>query len=387
MTQDKPKMNRFLVAFAMAALIATLITTVGCGRDPYDNPIANNSEQPDKILFDKSIRDIEKHRYDLARLTLNTLINTYPDSEYIAKAKLAIADSWYREGSSHALAQAEAEYKDFITFFPSMEESAESQMKICRIHFEQMQKADRDNTHALKADHECRQMLMQYPNSAFVDGTKQMLREIQEVIAEAEYRVGEFYANKGSYRAGANRLQAVTDHYPLFSRTDDALWILGNTYEKMGEQYQPQSAAAFTKLVRDYPLSEYLDLAKTKLTALNQPVPQSDPERFRLMEYNLSNVPEKGMMSKAFGIFSSRPDLRTAAKLGEPVMTTLMPTTPPGVTGTTAIEASAEVSATTIQGPSKLDTEPDARMSNQNPPATDSKTPAPQAETPTPKPN
>jgi outer membrane assembly lipoprotein YfiO len=175
MTQDKPKMNRFLVAFAMAALIATLITTVGCGRDPYDNPIANNSEQPDKILFDKSIRDIEKHRYDLARLTLNTLINTYPDSEYIAKAKLAVADSWYREGSSHALAQAEAEYKDFITFFPSMEESAESQMKICRIHFEQMHKADRDNTHSLKADQECRQMLMQYPNSTFVDGTKQML--------------------------------------------------------------------------------------------------------------------------------------------------------------------------------------------------------------------
>ena len=87
-------------------------------------------------------------------------------------------------------------------------------------------------------------------------------------------------------------------------------------------------------------------------------------------------------MSKAFCIFSSRPDLRAAAKLGEPAMTTLMPTTPPGVGGTTAIEASAEVSATTIQGPSKLDTEPDARMSNQTPPAVDSATPAPQGEIP-----
>jgi outer membrane protein assembly factor BamD len=249
-----------------------------------------------------------------------------------------------------------------------------------------MQKADRDNTHSLKADQECRQMLMQYPNSVFVDGTKQMLREIQEVIAEAEYRVGAFYANKGSYRAGANRLQAVTDHYPLFSRTDEALWILGNTYEKMGEQYEPQSAAAFSKLVRDYPLSAYMDLAKTKLTALNQPVPPPDPERYRIMEYNVGNRPEKGMMSKAFGIFSSRPDLRTAAKLGEPAMTTLMPTTPPGVGATTAIEASAEVSATTIQGPSKLDTEPDARMSNQNPPAANP-APAPQAENPPTKPN
>jgi hypothetical protein len=104
------------------------------------------------------------------------------------------------------------------------------------------------------------------------------------------------------------------------------------------------------------------------------------------MEYNFGNRPEKGMMSKAFGIFSSRPDLRTAAKLGEPAMTTLMPTTPPGVGASTAIEASAEVSATTIQGPSKLDTEPDARMSNQNPPAANP-APAPQAENPPTKPN
>ena len=119
--------------FLAAALGLVLLLAAGCGRSPYDNPIANNSQQPDKILFDKSIENIEKHKYELARITLQTLINTYPDSEYIAKAKLAIADSWYREGTSSALAQAEAEYKDFITFFPNMEEAAESQLKICQI--------------------------------------------------------------------------------------------------------------------------------------------------------------------------------------------------------------------------------------------------------------
>ena len=45
-------------------------------------------------------------------------MNTYDTSEYLAKAKLAIADSWFREGGSHGLAQAEAEYKDFILFYP-----------------------------------------------------------------------------------------------------------------------------------------------------------------------------------------------------------------------------------------------------------------------------
>jgi len=34
------------------------------------------------------------------------------------RAKLAVGDSWFKEGGTAALTQAEAEYKDFITFFP-----------------------------------------------------------------------------------------------------------------------------------------------------------------------------------------------------------------------------------------------------------------------------
>lgn len=355
------RLTRTQIRFFAAGFLVLLLAT-GCGRDPYDNPIANNSQQPDKILFDKAINDLERHRYELARLTLQTLINTYPDSEYIAKSKLAIADSWYREGTSHALAQAEAEYKDFITFFPTMEEAAESQMKICRIHYDQMHSADRDPTHALKADQECRQVLVQFPNSVFVDPTKQILREVQEVIADGEFRVGSFYAFKGSYRAGANRLQAVTDHYPLFSKSDEALWLLGTTYEKMGQPYAEQSAEAFAKLVRDYPLSTYVDRAKEKLIAANQEVPEPDPRRFELMKYNLERQETDGTFAKIFGIFGTGPDLGAAAKAGEPAMTALMPTTPPGITPTTiGTEPSAEVTAETITGPSKLDTEPDAR--------------------------
>jgi outer membrane protein assembly factor BamD len=360
-------------------LALTLLS--GCGRDPYDNPIANNSQQPDKILFDRSIRDLEKHRYEQSRLTLQTLINTYPDSEYIAKSKLAIADSWYREGTSHALAQAEAEYKDFITFFPTMEESAESQMKICQIHYDQMQSSDRDNTHALKADQECRQLLVQFPNSRFVDPTKQMLRDIQEVIADAEFRVGTFYTFKGSYRAGANRLQTVSEHYPLYSRNDEALWVLGNTYEKMGQQFSEQSLQAYAKLVRDYPLSGYIDQAKEKLVAANREIPDTDPDRYELMKYNLSLREDKSTMGKVFGLFGTGPNVRWAAKAGEPAMTALMPTTPPGITPTAAVQPSAEVTAETITGPSKLDTEPDARLNQgggQNQPPSQPQTQTPQ---------
>ena len=123
-------------------------------------------------MFDRAINDIEHGRYEIARITLNTLINTYDQSEFLAKAKLAIADSWYREGGAAGLAQAEAEYKDFILFYPTMEEAAESQQKICMIHYKQMDKSDRDQSQAIRAEDECRQLVVQFPNSKYVDETQ-----------------------------------------------------------------------------------------------------------------------------------------------------------------------------------------------------------------------
>ena len=69
------------------------------------------------------------------------------------RAKLAIADSWYKEGGTAALTQAEQEYKDFITFFPNAPEAAEAQMRVGDIYFRQMDKPDRDYAKAVHAEH------------------------------------------------------------------------------------------------------------------------------------------------------------------------------------------------------------------------------------------
>src|ERR1700759_1248773 len=143
------KSHAALIALVVSALIAG--SACSFKRKKYENPISKDTQQPDKVLFDKAIHDIEHGRYEVARLTLNTLINTYDTSEYLAKAKLAVADSWYREGGVHGLSQAEAEYKDFILFYPTMPESSESQWKLCMIHFKQMDKPDRDPNESLRA--------------------------------------------------------------------------------------------------------------------------------------------------------------------------------------------------------------------------------------------
>src|SRR5215470_11176169 len=216
----------------IALLGALLAFSAACTNKKVNNPLANvGSKQPDKVLFDRAMDALKHNRFDVARMTLQTLINTYPDSEFIARAKLGVADSWYAEGGTAALTQAEIEYKDFITFFPNMPEAAEAQLKIANIHYQQMEKPDRDFTHAVRAEEEYRNLILQFPDSKLVPEAKQRLMEVQEVLAEREFRVGRFYYMRPSYPAAIARLQSVVDRYPLYSGADEALWLLGQSYE------------------------------------------------------------------------------------------------------------------------------------------------------------
>src|SRR6266446_2395378 len=165
--------------------------------------VEENSAAPDKILYDRAIVDIKKGRHEVGRLNMQTLINTYPDSEYLAKAKLAIADSYFKEGGSANMAQAIAGYKDFGVFFPFLPEATYAQMQVAMTHYREMEKPDRDRTHARAAEEEFQIFLQRYANDPLAPQAEQHLREVQEVLAEGDFRIGNYYYVKGDSRAAA----------------------------------------------------------------------------------------------------------------------------------------------------------------------------------------
>jgi outer membrane assembly lipoprotein YfiO len=97
----------------------------------YAQVATPNLTQSDKVLFGRAMTAMQKSEYVAARTLLETLIKSHPDSDYVPRAKLSIADAWYAEG---AFKQAEVEYQDFITFFPDRPEVAQAQWKINSIH-------------------------------------------------------------------------------------------------------------------------------------------------------------------------------------------------------------------------------------------------------------
>ena len=328
-------MRRVLIA----GLLGLLVFSVACTNKKSANPLANvDSKQPDKVLFDRAMDAMRHNKFDVARITLQTLINTYPDSEYIARAKLAVADSWYAEGGSTALQQAEIEYKDFMTFFANMPEAAEAALKVANIHYQQMEKADRDYTHAMRAEEEYRSVIQQYPDSKLLKEAKQRLREVQEVLAQREYNIGRFYYLRQAYPAAIARLQTLVDRYPLYSGADEALYLLGQTYEgemamirsnsrlkegtkaKMLEEFEKGAAAAYGKVITRYPAMDRALDAKARLEALHLPVPRPTRAALELNKKEVASRSEPSMMSSVMGSFTKHPDMERATKIGEPTM-------------------------------------------------------------------
>jgi outer membrane protein assembly factor BamD len=280
---------------------------------------------------------------------------------YMPKAKLAIADSYFKEGGAGSLNMATDEYKSFIVFFPFLPEAAYAQMQIAMVHYRRMDRADRDHTEAQLAEQEFQTFLQKYPDSPLVPGATQRLREIQEALADSDFRISSFYFTRKSYRAAASRLSELVDRYPLYSKSDQALMMLGDLWviaptaskedEALAAARRELAIRIFTRIVTDYPLSPLVPKAKEHLTAMGAPIPQPDAAQLARMQQERQTPRDRpGVLTKVTGIVHSGPDLSAAARFGEPNMNPpdenggdILKTSGPGmkITGTAGEAAAA----------------------------------------------
>jgi hypothetical protein len=148
------------------------------------------------------------------------------------------------------------------------------------------------------------------------------LRNVQEVIAEGDYRIGYYYFVKGDKRAAAARLIALTKRYPLYSKSDHALWMLGDVFER--SEHREIAQQYYAQIVRNYPLSPLVGDAKYKLKAFNVPVPQPDPKAQAWMVAE-QNAPREhdSMIKKPLALVRPGPhsEFIAAARTGTPNLT------------------------------------------------------------------
>ena len=259
----------------------------GGGADEYEELIGSITPGRDKELFIVATREVRKNNYDVGRLLFQTIITTYPDSPYLPMAKLAVADSFYLEGSTSALIQAGAAYQDWLTFFPTHPLADRVLLKIAESQMRQIGLPDRDSTKAKIAEQRLKALLQQYPKSILRKEAEARLAEVQDNLGLHNLYIANYYytlsvnQKKGGLKGAQSRYREILDKYPNFSFLDEAIFKLAVTYQI--EEETDQAARYFQQIVRDFPNSEYVAKSKEQLELIGATIPEVNPERTKVL--------------------------------------------------------------------------------------------------------
>ena len=257
----------------------------GGGTDEYEELIGNVTPGRDRELFIVATREVRKKNFEVGRLLFQTIISTYPDSPYLPMSKLAVADSFYLEGSTSALIQAAANYQDWLTFFPTHPLADRVLLKIAESEMRQIGLPDRDITRAKKAEQRLKALLQRYPNSALKPLVNERLRQVQDNLGYHNLYVGNYYYKqsvkykKGGLKGAQSRYLENIQKYPEFESMDENLYKLAVTY--LIEEETDQAARYFQRIVRDYPNSDHVKKSKEQLELIGAKVPEPDPKKLK----------------------------------------------------------------------------------------------------------
>ena len=202
-------------------------------------------------------------------------------------AKLAVADSFFLEGSTAALIQGIAAYQDWLTFFPTHPLADRVVLKIAESEMRQIGLPDRDATRAKRAETRLKALLQQYPESVLHKEAVERLSQVQNNLGTHNLLIANYYyalsvdQKKGGLKGAQSRYREILDKYPDFGYMDEVLYKLAVTY--LAEEETDQAARYFQRIVSDYPNSEYVEKSKEQLGLIGATVPAVNPERAKVL--------------------------------------------------------------------------------------------------------
>jgi outer membrane protein assembly factor BamD len=272
---------------------------------------------PDKTLFENGEEYLNKNQYIKARLAFQTLINTYPDSDFSSEAYMSIGDSFYDEGGTENLLQAEDQFKNFIIFFPTHPKAADAQLKVVSVNMKMMRSPDRDQNYTERAEVEIKKFLDQFPDHEYAPVVRRYQNEVRETLAQRDFGIGQFYSERGSYLGAISRFNEIPEKYPDFSQMDQAYFQLALALENI--QQSEAAAAMYAKIAAGFPFSKHFEESKARLEAMGKEIPAVDEALAAANQAKLK--PQEGFsplrpladFAEALG-FKGSPDRYEAAK-------------------------------------------------------------------------
>jgi outer membrane protein assembly factor BamD len=262
------------------ALILAAALAAGCSSSQVD--IATLTSNSDQVIWEAGQKAMAKRDYEPARQHFRRIIDAFPQSQYVAEARLAMGETYVKEGGSASDILAVAAYREFLTLYPSHPKSDFAQFQVAEAYFRMRNGPDRDQTNTEHALEEYQRLVELYPGSKYAEDARKQIAETRHSLARAEFLAGYFYQrSRLACRAAIARYEAVLAEFPDYKNTDELLFRLAECLHLSGRT--PEALPRLARLLEDHPQSPYAEEGRrllaewSALPAPSPPVPSPAP--------------------------------------------------------------------------------------------------------------
>ncbi len=241
-----------LTAFVLVLLVA--VSGSGCKKKKVDLDPENLGS--DKEIFQKAQKRIRRDP-EKARLLFKEIMHLYPDSLYARRAKIGIADSYFKQKDSASMIMAAAEYQEYVNLYPNSPDAVYAKLQIAMCYYRQMKSAGRDQTNTILAIRALEGMIKQYPDTKEAEEAKEKLEKARQVLADHYFGIGYSNYQLKAFKGAVARFKQVIDDYPDFKKNDKLFFYTGKCYFALKDY--TTAISFFQKIVNSFPKSKYLD--------------------------------------------------------------------------------------------------------------------------------
>ncbi|MBU1185589.1 MAG: outer membrane protein assembly factor BamD [Acidobacteria bacterium] len=263
------QMKRTLTLLTVCLLLAA---GAACRKDKLEiSPEIASSDEQMYNLGDRYIKkDPEK-----ARLYFRQIIDSFPKSFYAQRAKLAIADSYFRKGDEGNMIIAASEYREFISLYPYSPSASYAQLQIALCSFKKALRPGRDQTKTQQALAEFKKLITNFPLSEEAKTGRENIKQCEERLAQHILGIAKHYYRVKAYKASIDRFNEILSNYVEFSMMDQVYFYIGtcNFISELYKEAQPY----FTKLVTDYPESKWAEKAQKMIEVIRVELENKQP--------------------------------------------------------------------------------------------------------------
>lgn len=258
--------TRFPLRTGLLSLVAVAALTAGCASHrekagKADSPFAGGpagtvtpqSEQELRLEADQAYRKahaaLDTADYQTAISRFSELIARYPFSDYATQAELEkiyaqyhsfqpdetvlAADRFLREHPRYPNA-------DYVQYIKGLTDSGRDQSLL---DYLPLDRSKRDASNSRRAYDDFALLLQKYPDSRYAGDARKRMIALRNRVASHELSVTRYYIKRGAWVAAAKRAEDIIAQYPGAPATADALVLLKQCTDKLGEKQQSAEVA------------------------------------------------------------------------------------------------------------------------------------------------